>query len=240
MSGPEHSADLTLAELIRGLQNRPVTELPTAMRELAAKAVEAVPGAQYGGITIAGHDGEVESFAATHPYASQLDDIQHAHGEGPCLAAAWDHHTIRVDDLAGDDRWPAYRRDVLEHTPIRSILSFELFKAQKRVRALNFYSERADVFNEQSIETGLVYATHIAIAWNILLRDEQFRSALASRDIIGQAKGIIMERFDVDAGHAFELLTRLSQSSNIPLAQVAERFVATKTPTGDQNEAPTP
>lgn len=62
------------------------------------------------------------------------------------------------------------------------------------------------MFDDHSVEVGLVYATHIAIAWNIVLRDEQFRSALASRDIIGQAKGIVMERFDVDAAHAFELL----------------------------------
>lgn len=224
----EESADLKLAELIRGLQDQPVAEVPAAVGDLAARAVDAVPGAQYGGITIAGHDGEVESFAATHPYAVLLDEIQQAHGEGPCLAAAWEHHTVRVNDLSVEDRWPGYRRDVLDRTPIKSVLSFELFKAEKKLRALNFYSEGIDAFDEHSMETGLIYATHIAIAWNILLRDEQFRSALASRDIIGQAKGIIMERFDVDARHAFELLTRLSQSSNVPLAEVAERLVTSK------------
>ena len=235
----DEKADLALAELIRGLQDQPIAEVPGALLELAVSAVEAVPGAEYCGITIADHDGVVESFAATHAYASLLDEIQQTRGEGPCLTAAWEHHTIRVNDLANDHRWPAYRQDVLEKTPIKAILSFELFTGQKKLRALNFYSERANAFDELSIEVGLTYATHIAIAWNILLRDEQFRSALASRDIIGQAKGIIMERFDVDAGHAFELLRRLSQGSNVPLAQVADRLVATRHSDVDQDERPT-
>jgi AmiR/NasT family two-component response regulator len=63
------------------------------------------------------------------------------------------------------------------------------------------------------------------LAWNMVRRDEQFRSALASRDIIGQAKGMIMERFRIDAVQAFELLKRLSQSSNTALVVVARQLV---------------
>jgi AmiR/NasT family two-component response regulator len=68
-------------------------------------------------------------------------------------------------------------------------------------------------------------ATNTALAWNLLRRDQQFRSALASRDIIGQAKGLVMERFGVDAVQAFELLRRLSQDSNTPVSGVAHRLV---------------
>lgn len=239
MSRRQERANLTLAELIRRLQDQPPAKLPAALQELATRAVDAVPGAEYAGITISDHEGSVESFVATHPYAALLDEIAQVRREGPCLSAAWVQHTIKVNDLAADNRWPRYRRDVLAKTPIKAVLSFELFKGQHKRRALNFYAERPNAFDEHSIEVGLVYATHIAIAWNIVLRDEQFRSALASRDIIGQAKGIIMERFDVDAGHAFELLSRLSQSMNSPLSQVADRLIASKSATGDQGGTPT-
>ena len=72
----------------------------------------------------------------------------------------------------------------------------------------------------------MIFATHTALAWNMLRRDEQFRSALASRDVIGQAKGMLMERFGIDAVRAFDLLKRLSQDSNTPLHEVAERLTS--------------
>ena len=68
------------------------------------------------------------------------------------------------------------------------------------------------------------------MAWNAARRDEQFKRALASRDIIGQAKGMIMERYGVDAVQAFELLRKLSQNSNVPLIQVATDLVVKRHP----------
>lgn len=91
--------------------------------------------------------------------------------------------------------------------------------------ALNFYAEQSGAFDAESVEAGLVVATHTALAWNLLRRDEQFRSALASRDIIGQAKGMLMERYRIDAVQAFEVLKRLSQNSNTPLADLAHEIV---------------
>ena len=66
--------------------------------------------------------------------------------------------------------------------------------------ALNFYAEPVNAFTDGSVNLGLIFATHTALVWNMMRRDQQFRSALVSRDIIGQAKGMLMERFDVDAG----------------------------------------
>ncbi len=66
-------------------------------------------------------------MATSHRYPELLDEIQQAHQEGPCVSAAWDHATIGIDDLHDDQRWPLYRRDVLNRTPIRSVMAFELF-----------------------------------------------------------------------------------------------------------------
>jgi GAF domain-containing protein len=123
-----------------------------------------------------------------------------------------------------ENRWPAYCREARE-TPIRSIISFQLFADHHQMGALNFYADQPYAFDDDAAEMGLILATHAAVGWNMVRRDEQFRSALASRDIIGQAKGMIMERFKIDAVQAFELLKRLSQSSNTPLAVVARQLV---------------
>jgi AmiR/NasT family two-component response regulator len=90
---------------------------------------------------------------------------------------------------------------------------------------LNLYAESTGVFAEDSVELGLIFATDTALIYDIVRRDEQFKRALASRDIIGQAKGVIMERFNIDAAQAFELLKGLSQTSNAPVAEIARRLV---------------
>jgi AmiR/NasT family two-component response regulator len=81
----------------------------------------------------------------------------------------------------------------------------------------------------------LIFAAHTTLAWNAMRRQEQFQSALASRDVIGQATGMLMERFDIDAVAAFELLRRLSQESNTKFVTVAGRIVRAERP--DQGTA---
>lgn len=96
---------------------------------------------------------------------------------------------MQITDLSAERRWLRYRRMALEQTPIRSILSFELFIDGGSMAALNFYADHPHAFSEESVEIGTVFATHIALGWSMMRRNDQFRSALASRDIIGQAKG---------------------------------------------------
>ena len=134
---------------------------------------------------------------------------------------------IRVGDLVSDERWPRYRSDAIKQTPTRSILSFPLIGDTQTVGALNFYAEQADAFNAESLEMGRFFATHTALAWNMVRRDGQFRSALASRDIISQAKGRLMERFHINAVAAFQLIKR-----NTPVAEVARWLVEADYPLG--------
>ena len=86
----------------------------------------------------------------------------------------------------------------------------------------------AGVFDDEAVELARVLAAHTTMAWNILRRQQQFHSALTSRDIIGQAKGLLMERFDIDAVRACDLLRRLSRESGTEVAEIAERLVATE------------
>ncbi|OBG69346.1 GAF and ANTAR domain-containing protein [Mycobacterium sp. E3339] len=218
-----------LAKLVASLEHDE-TDTDVGLRELIHNGVQHVAGSQYAGITLAEKSRAVNNVVATHQYPIVLDAIQNRYGEGPCVEAAWRHHVMHVDDLTAEERWPRYRRHALEQTPIRSILSFELFVNHDSLAALNFYADSPHAFGDDAVDLGAVFATHVALAWSVMRRQDQFRSALASRDIIGQAKGIIMERFGLDAVEAFELLTRLSQQSNTRLIDIAHGLVESEHP----------
>ncbi|ORV92471.1 response regulator receiver protein [Mycobacterium interjectum] len=218
-----------LADLIADL-DRNGTETTVGLHELVDSGSRHVAGCQYAGITMADGTKAVTNVVATHRYPMVLDAIQNRCGEGPCLSAVWRHHMVHVEDLNVDLRWPRYQRHALEQTPIRSILSFELYADGSGMAALNFYAEHPHAFTDESLELGGVFATHVALAWSMMRRQDQFRSALASRDVIGQAKGVIMERFNLDAVEAFELLSRLSQDSNTKLIEIARSLIDTEHP----------
>jgi transcriptional regulator with GAF, ATPase, and Fis domain len=216
---------IRIAELVQELHGRPDTDSDTVIAELAEHAAVEIPGAQYAGVTITRNGKTIDTPAASHKWPVVLDEIQQRHQEGPCLTAAWDEKTIHVADLEVDDRFPNYRRDALAETPIRTIMAFQLFIAGQTMGALNVYAERPHVFSAETKAIGLIFAAHSSVAWNSARRDEQFKRALASRDVIGQAKGMIMERYGVDAVQAFEVLRKLSQDSNVALVQVAADLV---------------
>jgi putative methionine-R-sulfoxide reductase with GAF domain len=214
-----------VAALVGHVHEREPEEAAAVLDELLASAVHYVPGAQYAGITAIDRGGRIDTLAATGDYPGLLDVIQRRHQQGPCLQAIRENHTVRADDLTGEIRWPHFRCDALAHTPIRSMLSFPMATNGHLLSALNFYAEYPHTFDADSEDLGLVYVTYAALAWTALRRDEQSRSALASRDLIGQAKGIIMERFNIDAVQAFELLKRLSQESNTAVTQISRRLI---------------
>lgn len=194
--------------------------------ELTELAATVIPGAQCAGITTVTHrTKEIVTPAATGRWPILLDEIQQKYRQGPCLTAASEHTPVDINDLDHDTRWPAYQAEARAHTPIRSIMSFELAGTTHLVAALNVYAEQPNVFDEHAHAVGRIFSTHTLLAWDAARSREQFAQALASRDIIGQAKGLIMERFTIDALQAFAMLRKLSQDTNIPVANVAERIV---------------
>jgi GAF domain-containing protein len=224
--GGVEATHLRIAELVQQLHGRPDTDSDTVLAELAEHAAVEIPGAMYAGVTVTRNAKHIDTPAATHKWPILLDEIQQLHREGPCLTAAWQEKTIHVADLETDDRFPLYRRDALERTPIRSVMAFQMFIAGETMGALNVYAEEPRAFGRTSRDIGLIFAAHSSVAWNSVRRDEQFKRALASRDTIGQAKGMIMQRYGVDAIQAFEVLRKLSQDSNVPLVQVATELVS--------------
>ena len=233
MSTENNNAYKRIAELAREMSEHLPSNSATALNELIHNAVDHIPGARYAGITVVSRqDKGVATPAATDEYPRVLDALQQKHHQGPCFDAAVEHESYHVNDLMDETRWPLFCTDALVQTPIRSIAAFQLFTTRDAVGALNLYSDDPGAFDQESRDLGYIFAAHAATVWGALQRGEQFRSALASRDTIGQAKGMIMERYSVNAIQAFDLLRKLSQESNIRLYEIALQLVENDHPSG--------
>jgi hypothetical protein len=137
---------------VSDLHQRASFDTPVLLSGLIAGAAESVPDAQYAGITVTQRRRGIETAAATHRYPVILDEIQSRYQQGPCLSAAAVQESVHIDDLVRDDRWPLYRGAALRQTPIRSILSFGMYKEGVSSAALNFYAESPNIFDDdQSI-----------------------------------------------------------------------------------------
>ena len=225
MDDHEYAAGLraTMSELTSQAFNP--TDIATTLYGVTSAAVELIDGVDYADVLLISGSDTFQSVAATGQVAVDLDDVQERFREGPCLDAAIEDVVTRSNDLSEDERWPRFAKSAIA-AGVHGMLSFRLYTHNSRMGALNLFAGRRGVFTAEVEVLAAMLATQAAIALIADDKDLQFRSALASRDMIGQAKGMIMERFNVDANRAFELLKRLSQDSNIRLTDVAAELIA--------------
>jgi GAF domain-containing protein len=194
---------------------------------VTATAMELIPGTDSAGVLLVGTGGKFESLAGTSDLPHRLDELQMTFNEGPCVEAALDEVIVRTDDFRSEPRWPKYSPAVVE-IGVLSGLSIKLYTADRTAGALNLFAFKPNAFDAADETTGVVLAAHAAAAILASRQGEQLESALSTRDRIGQAKGIIMERFGVNDVQAFEMLRRLSQDSNTRLFDIAQRVIDTR------------
>ena len=191
-----HDLAVRMAELARAMA-APRT-LEQILDDVTAAAVQLVPGADAAGVLLVKRGGDFESLGDTDGLVAQLDKLQHDFGEGPCAEAALQETVVRSDDLRGESRWPRYAPAAVE-LGVLSGLSFKLYTAERTAGALNLFGFQPGVWDTDAETTGAVLAAHAAAAILARRHGEQMQTALSTRDRIGQAKGIIMERYGVDA-----------------------------------------
>ena len=213
-----------VSQVARSLQAEPGAD--RLLQAIVRAAADNVPGADYAGITLVSSRGAVTTPAGTDEVVDRIDALQAETGQGPCLSSAREHKTVRSDDLSVEPRWPEFASRAVE-IGVRSMLCFQLFVKDDSVGALNLYSVEPDVFGDESEDIGLLLAAHSAVALAAAMKEGNLRVALTSRDMIGQAKGILMERHKVGSDAAFQLLIRASQTSNRKLSAVAEMVTST-------------
>ncbi|KEF94978.1 hypothetical protein K883_05163 [Mycobacterium sp. TKK-01-0059] len=194
-----------------------------SLAQITRAAVDLIDGVDCATVLVIS-DGGFQSIAATSVTAMEIDQAQQRTGQGPCHDAADRDVIVRSSDLREDDRWPEFAQ-IARAAGVLSVTSFRLYTQGANSGALNLFGFQPESLTAESEALGAMLATQAALLILAADRQQQFESALASRDVIGQAKGILMERFDVDAMQAFELLTGLSQQLNTPVKIIAERLV---------------
>ena len=219
-----------LAELAAELVGTP------SLDELLARALDLatdiVPGCEQAGISLL-ENHVVETPASVGALAARCDKLQEQLGEGPCVTALLEADIIRVDDLVGDSRWPRFAAAAAE-LGVRSMLACRLATQRDKLGALNLYSTEPGAFTDESEAMAVGYAAHVSLALSALDRESNLRRALQSREVIGQAMGILMERHRITASQAFDVMVHASQRSNVKLRAIAEELVRTGTLPGNE------
>jgi GAF domain-containing protein len=204
--------------------------LKTALSHVAEIAVRAIPACDAAGVSLF-EDGQLITAASSGSLVQRVDDHQYSSDQGPCLETIRTGEPRRSPRLADDTRWPKFRPSAVAEGVV-SCLSLPLIAGNHGTAgALNLYSESRP-FQESDEEIGnrFVIAASVTIANARAYAKaqeviEQLQEALQSRDVIGQAKGIIEAREGSTPDEAFERLRSISQHLNIKLRDVAKSVV---------------
>ncbi|SFO54112.1 GAF domain-containing protein [Pseudonocardia ammonioxydans] len=203
-----------------------IDDVDETLSAIVNEAVETIPGVVAGGISVLEH-GRISPRIPTNTTIKELDELQSRLGEGPCITAAVDpadDGVIVAEDLAeppDSERWPQFAPQAVE-CGYRSMMSTQLSTRTSSVHtSLDMYSPTPGTFDEAARMTAGLFGVQAALLLYGAEHAAHLSEALSTRDVIGQAKGILMERFDVGADRAFQMLVRSSQDTNIKVVEVA-------------------
>ncbi len=170
----------------------------------------------------------LETMLATNDAVERSHELQHKLDEGPCLDAIEGEPFYVSGDVEADHRWPRWGAEVAP-LGLRSVISVRLASQNRRYGSLNLYSPEHDAWEDGDLEVATVFARHASVAVASAHHEAGLKVAAATRNVIGQAQGILMERFEIDADRAFAVLSRLSQHRNVKLRALAEQLVMNRT-----------
>lgn len=211
-------------ELARQLQDE--KDVENTLSAIAHAATGTVPGAEHASISSVRRRREVHTRASTSELAEQVDQAQYDTGQGPCLHTLYVQRSVRLSDMKTDQRWPDFAARASD-LGVASMLAVQLYVAGENLGALNLHSSRASAFDDESEQVALLFAAHAAVALAEAETVDHLQTAVLSRDLIGQAKGILMERYKITGQEAFRLLVTASQTTNIKLIEIARFLVET-------------
>ena len=215
-----------LADAARELEAEPDTQ--QTLERSVTIALDLVRHADQAGISIVHRKGRIATPAASNDAVLQADELQHQLDEGPSLDAIWTQDIVTASDLRHDPRWPGWAPEVSARFGFASMLCVQLFTSTTVVGGINLYSTKTEAFDRDDLDIATYLAAHTAVAVAESQTEDQLRLAAVNRTAIGQAQGILMERFSINANRAFDLLRRVSQTSNTRLLDVATTIISTR------------
>lgn len=168
----------------------------------------------------------VRVLATTSDAISELVSLERRTREGPGLQVLLGGGTVRIEDLGCDQRWPRFG-DLAARLGLRSMLGCELSTDRRRLGALCVYGERPGMFPAEAEELAVVYAAHASLVLDSVRVESELTEAVESRQIIGQAVGILVERHRITTDQAFDMLVRASKNRNIKIRDLADLLIET-------------
>jgi hypothetical protein len=214
-----------LRRAARGLASRrSLRDLEETLGQIVASAVTTIPGVDAGSISIT-RQGRIETRHPTSDEIGKLDHVQSELNEGPCLSALEDppeNGVVLAQDFTGEDaqRWPLFAPQAVE-AGYRALMSTQLSAEGGPYAALNLYAATAHAFGEDARVLAGLFGVQASLLLYGADTAEHMQRAVDSRDRIGQAKGILMERFSLDDEAAFQMLVKSSQATDMKLTDVA-------------------
>lgn len=200
------------------------TTFDQTLQALTIAAVQTLPGVDESSVTILHEDGSIGSCGLTADFLEELDASQYREREGPCYDGALNNAFTTCGDLRNDPRYPRYGPRAAE-AGIMSQAGIRIFESAKSIGALNLYSRSLGALADIEF-LAAIFSQHARTALTYTREIEQLHEAMTSRQLIGQAVGIMMERYQLSDEQAFAFLTRLSQDNNVKLRIVAEQIIS--------------
>jgi transcriptional regulator with GAF, ATPase, and Fis domain len=205
--------------------------LESTVGRIAHLSVLAVDRADECGISLVTGK-NIETVAVTSEVGWKVDGLQIETGEGPCMSSIKDQATFYIADMAHDETWPAFSARAAAETGVSSLVGYVLQVGEGALGALNLMSFQPKAFDDDAIAVGAVFAAQAGVALSNALtheknaqKVEQLEEGIQTRQVIGQAVGIVMATRHLNAEDAFEILKTISQNTNVKLKQVATGLV---------------
>ena len=206
------------------------TRFDQTLQRVTELARQAVVPASMAGITML-VDGRAGTAFFTEEEVPEVDQAQYDLGAGPCLESFRTGKAVVVESTSADGRWPEFCRVAVEHG-VRSILSLPLVAGSGSLGALNLYAPEPAAFTDEHVRTASRFATQAGVVlanasayWGARERAQGLALAVVNREVIGQAKGILMAQSGIGPGEAFKLLRQVSSRENRKLRGVAADIV---------------
>jgi len=215
-----------LAELVLTVKREGLQSEDRGLAVIAEAAAAVIPGAEQSSVSVADGAERLILRAAHGPVPPHVMALQNETRQGPCLETVASGGPVRLVDTAGDERWPLF-------TPraaglgVGSMLCTPLAAQERVFGSLSLISATAGAFDEEAEILAAVFAAHAALALTGVKDTRELAAMAQTRDVIGQAKGILMERHHITADAAFAVLVRASQNSNRKLRDICEELAMT-------------
>lgn len=217
--------DQGLADAAHDMLSWPGLGVDHTVMEACRRAVVLVDGCEAAGIVRMERVSALETLAATDVLVTEVHAAQDAAREGPWRAAVWDRAGVAIDDLTTDPRWPRFAARAVE-VGARSLLCLHLSVHGEVLSALTLVSREAGAFDAQARELGTALASYVALVLTGAQAEDHLWQAVASRQLIGEAVGILAHEHRITTAAAFASLTDISQRSNVKVRELATRIVA--------------